>query len=163
MNLMTQTRQEIPSSLQWGIPDGAKVLIVSDEDSEAGVLRNLLSNAGFASVCARGITAGCDAARSGQFQVVISIPQLQDGSWRRLTDIACHYDLRFEIILWARNFDFREWGKALEDGAFDVLDAIHEESRVVEATKCAFWAAYLKGAGPNPRPNPKPLRPQKRA
>jgi DNA-binding NtrC family response regulator len=151
MGLVTQVRQEMPSSLHWGIPDGARVLIVSDDDSEARILRNLLFSAGLASECARGITAGCDAARSGQFQVVISIPQLQDGSWKRLTDIASHYDLRFEIILWARNYDFQEWEKALDDGAFDVLDAIHEESRVVETTKCAFWAAYLKGAGPNPR------------
>ncbi len=151
MSVVAQTRQEIPSNLQWGIPDGARVLIVSDDDSEASFLRNLLASAGFASESAWGITAGCDAARSGQFQVLISIPQSHDGSWRRLSDIACHYDLHFEIILWARNFDFREWGKALDDGAFDVLDPIHEESRVAEVTKCAFWAAYLKGAGPNPK------------
>jgi len=159
MNLMTPTREEIPSSLQLGIPDGARVLLVSDDDSEAKVLRNLLCKAGFSSESACCITAGCDAAKSGQFQVVISIPQLRDGSWRRLIDIASHYDLRFELILWARYFDFRDWGKALDDGAFDVLDSIHEGSRVVEATKCAFWAAYLKGAGLSP----KPLRPHKAA
>jgi DNA-binding NtrC family response regulator len=150
MSPATQTRHEVPSSLHWSIPDGASVLIVSDDDSDSRALRNLLFNAGFASECVRDITAGCDAARFGQYQVVISVPQLHDGSWKRLSDIACHYDLRFEIILWARNFDFGEWGKALDDGAFDVLDAVHEESRVVEVTKFALWAAYLRGAGPIP-------------
>jgi len=46
---------------------------------------------------------------------------------------------------------FANGRRALENGAFDVLDAVYEQSRVVEATKCALWAAYLKGAGPSPR------------
>jgi DNA-binding NtrC family response regulator len=95
--------------------------------------------------------AGCEAAKSGQFQVVISAPRLKDGTWRRLVDIANHSDLRFEVVLWARSFDLREWAEALENGAFDVLDAVYEQPRVVEATKCALWAAYLKGAWPKPR------------
>ena len=66
--------------------------------------------------------------------------------------IVNHYDLHFEIVLWARRFDFLEWAVALEEGAFDVLDAVNERTRVVEAIKCAFWVAYLKGAGPSPRP-----------
>jgi len=92
--------------------------------------------------------AGCEAAKSGEFQVVISTPLLKDGSWRRLTDIANHSDLRFEVVLWARSFDLREWAEALENGAFDVLDAVYELPRVLEATKGALWAAYLKGARP---------------
>jgi len=141
------------------IPDGARILVVSDDDSDAKRLRTLLFEAGFASDYANSITAGCDAAKSGQYQVVVSIPQLRDGSWRRLSDIANHYDLRFEIVLWAHNFDLRDWAEALDTGAFDVLDAVYERSRVVEATKCAFWAAYLKGAGPTPRG----IRPHKAA
>jgi len=56
--------------------------------------------------------------------VVVSTLLLRDGSWTRLTDIANHYDLGFEVVLWARNFDFAEWGEAMKDGAFDVLDAL---------------------------------------
>src|SRR5712691_11076443 len=76
---------------------------------------------------------------------------LSDGSWRRLTDIANHYDLGFEVVLWARNFDLPDWAEALKEGAYDVLDAMCEQPRAVEATKRALWAAYLKGAGPGPR------------
>jgi len=83
--------------------------------------------------------------------VVVSTPLLRDGSWRRLTDIANHYDLGFEVVLWARNFDLAEWVEALKEGAFDVLDALCELPRAVEAVKIALWAAYLKGAGPDPR------------
>jgi DNA-binding NtrC family response regulator len=151
MSLMLQNQEEIRSSLQSNIPDGARILIVCDDDFDSKRLRTLLLEAGFASDCAKSITTGCEAARSGQFQVVLSTPQLRDGSWRRLTDIANHYDLRFEVVLWAHNFDLQEWAEALENGAFDVLDAVHEQRRVVEATKCALWAAYLRGAGPNPR------------
>lgn len=152
MSVTMQTRKEIPSSLLSHIPAGARVLVVSDDDSDARLLRGLLFAGGFESDSADSITAGCDAAKSGLFQVVVSIPQLRDGSWRRLTDIVNHYELHFEIVLWARNFDFLEWAVALEEGAFDVLDAVNERTRVFEAVKCAFWAAYLKGAGPNPRP-----------
>ena len=97
------------------------------------------------------MTAGCEAAKSGRFQVIVSTPLLRDGSWKRLTDIANHYDLGFEVVLWARNFDLAEWVEALKDGAFDVLDAMCEPPKALEATRRALWAAYLKGAGPNPR------------
>src|SRR6266446_135214 len=107
--------------------------------------------AGFVSECARSITEGCEAAKSGRFQVVVSTPRMWDGTWRRLIDIANHYDLRFEVVLWARSFDLLEWTEALKDGAFDVLDAMCEQPKAVESTKRALWAAYLKGAGPDPR------------
>jgi DNA-binding NtrC family response regulator len=94
---------------------------------------------------------GCEAAKSGQYQVVVSIPRLRDGSWRRLTDIANYHELPFEVVVWARNFDLREWAEALDNGAFDVVDAVYDQPRVVEAAKCALWAAYLKGALPNSR------------
>jgi DNA-binding NtrC family response regulator len=151
MGLMMQTHEDIRSSLQTNFPAGSRILIVSDDDSETRQLRTMLSEGGFAFDCAKSLRAGCEAAKSGQFQVVISTPMLRDGSWRRLVDIANHSDLRFEVVIWARSFDLREWAEALENGAFDVLDAVYEQSRVVEATKCALWAAYLKGAGPNPR------------
>jgi DNA-binding NtrC family response regulator len=133
------------------VPDGARILIVCDDDSEMERLKTILQKAGIVSECTRSITAGCEAAKSGRFQVVVSTPLLRDGSWRRLTDIANHYDLGFEVVLWARTFDFTEWVEALKEGAFDVLDALCELPRAVEAIKIALWAAYLKGAGPNPR------------
>jgi DNA-binding NtrC family response regulator len=146
-----QTQEEIRSGLQSNIPDGAWILIVCDDDSDRGRLRTLLLEAGFALDCAKSITAGCEAVKSGQYQVVVSIPQLRDGSWRRLTDIANHYDLPFDVVVWARNFDLREWAEALDNGAFDVIDAVYDQPRVIEAVKCALWAAYLKGALPNSR------------
>jgi DNA-binding NtrC family response regulator len=151
MSLAMQTQEEIRSGLQSNIPDGAWILIVCDDDSDSGQLRTLLVEAGFALDCAKSITAGCEAAKSGQYQVIVSIPQLRDGSWRRLTDIANDYDLPFEVVVWARNFDLREWAEALDNGAFDVIDAVYDQPRVVGATKCALWAAYLKGALPNSR------------
>jgi hypothetical protein len=41
--------------------------------------------------------------------------------------------------------------RSLKEGAFDVLDAMCEQPQAVESTKRTLWAAYLKGAGPNPR------------
>ena len=149
MSLAIQNQEESRPSLQSKIPVGARILIVCDDDFEGKRLSTLLSEAGFDLERAKSLTAGCEAAKSGQYQVVLSIPQLRDGSWRRLTDIANHYDLQFEVVLWAHNFDLREWAEALENRAFDVLDALYDQPRVVEATKCALWAAYLKGALPN--------------
>jgi DNA-binding NtrC family response regulator len=133
------------------IPDGARILIVSDDNSDTERLKEVLREAGFVSEWAKSITEGCEAAKSGRFQVIVSTPRMRDGSWRRLTDIANHYDLGFEVILWARSFDLLEWTEALKDGAFDVLDAMCEQPKAVESTKRALWAAYLKGGGPDPR------------
>jgi DNA-binding NtrC family response regulator len=138
-------------SLKVRVPDEIRILIVSDDDSITEQLKIALREAGFISECAKGITAGCEAARSGRFQVVISTPELGDGSWRRLVDIARHYDLGFVVVLVASTFDLNQWTEALEDGAFDVLDALHELSKAAEVTESALWAAYLKGAGPAPK------------
>jgi DNA-binding NtrC family response regulator len=156
MSPITQTREstgesKTHSGLPLKVPDGARFLIVCDDNSDTERLKTILREAGFVSECARSITAGCEAAKSGRFQVVVSTPLLRDGSWRRLIDIANHYDLGFEVVLWARNFDLGEWVEALKNGAFDVLDAMCEPSKAVEAARRALWAAYLKGAGPNPR------------
>jgi DNA-binding NtrC family response regulator len=150
MSVTMQSREEICSSLQSNIPYGARILIVCDDDSDTQRLRSLLLDGGFVADCVKSITAACAAAKSGQFQAVVTIPQLRDGTWRRLTDIANHYDLGFEVVLWVHNFDLRDWAEALENGAFDVVDALYEQPSVVEVTKCALWAAYLKGAGPKP-------------
>ena len=139
------------SGLPLKVPDGARILIVCDDDSETERLKTILRQAGFVSEFAKSFTAGCEAAKSGRFRVVVSTPLLSDGSWRRLIEIANHCDLGFEVVLWARNFDLAEWVEALKDGAFDVLDALCAPPKAVEATRRALWAAYLKGAGPDPR------------
>jgi len=151
MGLMMQTHQDIRSTLQTNFPEGSRILLVCDDESDTRQLRTLLLEAGFHLDCAKSMRAACEAVKSGEFQVVISTPLLKDGSWRRLVDIANHSSLGFEVLIWARSFDLREWAEALENGAFDVLDAVYEKPRVVEATKCALWAAYLKGAWPRPK------------
>jgi DNA-binding NtrC family response regulator len=133
------------------LPDGARILIVCDSDAETERLKRTFPREKFILECVRSMAEGCEAAKSGRFQVIFSTPVVRDGSWTKLTDIASHYDLPFEIVLWVSNFDLPEWAKALNDGAFDVLDAIHEQRRVAEVTKRAVWAAFLKGAGPSPR------------
>ena len=133
----------------FGVPDGSQILIVC-EDSSAERLKTVLREAGVGSETAKSMTAGCELARSGRFQTVVSTPLLSDGSWRRLIDIANHYDLGFEIVLLVRHFDLAEWAEALKDGAFEVLDAVGELPRAAEVVKHALWAAYLRGAGPRP-------------
>src|SRR5216684_3041414 len=156
MSVLARTREMIGESKTRSgatlkVPDGARILIVCDDDSETERLKTILQKAGIVSEYTRSITAGCEAAKSGRFQVVVSTPLLRDGSWRRLTDIANHFDLGFEVVLWAHNFDLPDWAEALKEGAFDVLDAKCEQPKAVEATKRALWAACLRGAGPNPR------------
>jgi DNA-binding NtrC family response regulator len=123
-----------------------RILIVSENDSLAERLAMALPEADFAWERARSITAGCESARSGRFQVIVTTPLLADGSWRRLVDLAGHYNSGFVVILVATTFDIQEWTEALDFGAFDVLDALHELPRVAESVKSAAWAAYLKGA-----------------
>ena len=138
------------TSLKLKIPEKARILIVCDDNLIAERLNIFLREAGFISERAKSITAGCASARSGQFQVVISAPLLNDGSWRRLVDIANHYNLGFVVLLVSSSFDFNQSAEAQENGAFEVLDVLHELPKVAEVTKRALWAAYLKGAGPSP-------------
>jgi DNA-binding NtrC family response regulator len=124
-----------------------RILIVSEDDSLAERLAMALPESGFIWERARSITAGCACAKSGRFQVIVTTPLLADGSWRRLVDLAGHYNSGFVVILVATTFDIQEWTEALEYGAFDVLDALHELPKVAESAERAAWAAYLKGAG----------------
>jgi hypothetical protein len=155
MGLNTQSQEanskiRAYSSLIQEVCDEARILIICDDDSITERLNIAFREAGLISECARSMTAGCTSARSGRFQVVFTIPVLGDGSWRRLADIANNYDLGLVVVLVASDFDFNQYAEALEDGAFDVLDALHELPRTAEAARCALWAAYLKGAGPRP-------------
>ena len=136
----------LPPGMKQNGPREVRILIVSENDSVAERLALALSEADFTWERAGSITAGCESARSGRFQVIITTPLLADGSWKRLVDIAVHYDAGFVVILLATTFDIQEWTEALEYGAFDVLDALHELPRVAESAKSAAWAAYLKSA-----------------
>jgi DNA-binding NtrC family response regulator len=140
--------QKATTILKLKVPGETRILIVCDNDGIRARLSSILCEAGFVSECAKTITGGCELARSGRFQVVITTPYLADGSWRRLLEIASHYDLGFEVVLAASTFDHNQWAEALEDGAFDILDALYELPRAAEVAKCALWAAYLRGAGP---------------
>jgi hypothetical protein len=91
------------------------------------------------------MTAACEAARSGGFQVVISAPVLRDGSWRRLSDMGSHYELGFVIILVATETEAEDWAGAIEGGVFEILDPQQDLSMAVQIAKRAGWAAYLKG------------------
>ena len=106
--------------------------------------RAVFGNAGFASAAASNITDACDAARSGQFQVIVTVPSMRDGSWHRLVDVANLYEQRLEVILLASNFDLTEWAGALNDGAFDVLNVPNELPNAAKVATSAFWAAYFE-------------------
>lgn len=155
MDLHTQS-QEIKNSMRAPVSliskaskDG-RILIVSDDDGTIERLSMAFREAGFVSACARSMTVACGCARSGGFPVVFTTPLLADGSWRRLTDIASQYDLGLVVVLVAPGFDFSQYSEALEEGAFDVLDSLHELPQAADAARRALWAAYLKGAGPCP-------------
>ena len=148
MDLITPILEQTERGKTLQVPDGAGILIVSENDAETEALKSAFPKEKFTLECVRTMTEACDAAKSDRFQVIFSAPLLKDGSWRRLMDIAYHYDLCFEVILWAGNFDVSERVEALNDRAFDVLDSTHEQGKVIEVTKRALWAALLKGAGP---------------
>lgn len=130
--------------------DEPRILIVCGDNLIAKRLKQVLGGAGLSSECVKTITAGCESARTGRFQVVVTTPFLGDGSWRRLVDIATHYDLGFVVVLMAGTFDSGQRAEAIEDGVFDILDALHDLPKVAETAKRAMWAAYLKGSGPDP-------------
>ncbi len=126
--------------------DRARILIVSDNEADTAGLKNVLRDAGLVSESASTITAACELARAGGFQVIFSSPYLEDGSWRRLIDLAHHYELSFEVILLllARTFSDKEWAEALQEGAFDVLDILCDLPRAAEVAKSALGADYLR-------------------
>jgi DNA-binding NtrC family response regulator len=129
---------------QIDIPAKPHILIVMDDDSVSIRLKVILRREGFASECAKSMAEACESAKSGHFPVVISAPVLFDGSWNRLVDVEGRCTPGFVIILVATTLDLNQWAQALEDGAFEVLDAVHELPKVALAARCALWAAYLK-------------------
>jgi DNA-binding NtrC family response regulator len=155
-NLERRRQQEVavePGIPTWLKPVGAstpRILIVHDDDTVSRELEVVLLHSGLVSERVKSMKAGCDYVRSGKFHVVVTKPVLEDGSWRGLIDIDSHYRPGFVVILVATTFDLNEWGRALEEGAFDVLDELYELPHVAEVARRALWAAYLKGAGPRP-------------
>ncbi len=147
---MTRTREttEKTKRIASGVVDDTRILIVCDDDPITERLKTIFREAGFSWKTAKSMTAGCEAAKSGRFQLVLSPPLLSDGSWRRLIEVADHYDLSFEVVLLARNFDLNQWAEALKDGAFDVLDVIYELPKAAEVATGAFRAARLKRSPP---------------
>ena len=125
-------------------PDTAHILIVSENDSDIKELKIVFQKARLTSETVRSITAGCESAISRRFQVIFSTPVMADRSWRRLIDVANHYGLSFEVILLARNFDFNQWGEALQVGAFDVPDVLCDLPKAAEAARRALGTDYLK-------------------
>jgi DNA-binding NtrC family response regulator len=126
------------------LTDRIRVLTICENESDRDLLKNVFRKAGLTSESTSSLTAGCESAKSGRFEVVFCSPFLQDGSWKRLIDVADHYGLSFEVILLAQTFDLSQWAEALQVGAFDVLDVVCDLPKAAEAAKRAFGTAYLK-------------------
>src|SRR5690242_6248000 len=162
MRLKTQSQQannkiSARSTFVSRVSEKARILIVCDDESITERLNLALREDGFQVKCASSMTAGCTSATSGRFQVIFTVPVLRDGSWRRLADLARDNDQGFVVVLVASDFDFNQCAKALDDGAFDVLDPLRELPKTTAAARCVLWAAYLKGAGPSPEVGSHPM------
>ena len=124
--------------------DSARILIVCETDPDTERLITLLQEAGLDSESADNMAAGCESARSGRFGVIFSTPFADEGSWRRLIEVANQHSLSFEIVLLARTFELDQWAEAMQIGAFDILDLVFGLPRAAEVAQHAFGAAYLK-------------------
>jgi DNA-binding NtrC family response regulator len=147
-NMTHETK--LPAGLTWRVPDAARVLIVSDDDSDTERLQTTLREEGLGSDSTASMVAACAWAESGRFQVIFSVPLLADGSWRRLIEVASQHNLGFEVVLLARTFTFNEWAEALQVGAFDVLDVLCDLPKASEAARRASGSAFLKRLRPRP-------------
>src|SRR2546429_894610 len=90
MILLARTREmtgesKTRSSLTLKVPDGARILIVCDDDSDTERLKSILQKAGIVSECAKSITAGWEGARNGRCLGGVSTPPPSDGLWGGVT------------------------------------------------------------------------------
>lgn len=115
-----------------------QILIICESNSDSEQLRAVFREAGLRSEVAKGITAGCRLAKSGKFPVAFCTPLLNEGSWKRLIEVAHQSGLSMEVILLARTFNLNQWGEALQAGAFDVLDVLCDLPKAAEAAKRAL-------------------------
>ncbi len=133
-----------PVDLTPRMSDTARILIVCETNSDTRRLEALLRGAGLDSESVDSMTAACEAAISGRFEVIFTTPFTGGSSWKRLIGLASQQSLSFEIILLARTFNHGQWAEAMQIGAFDVLDLVFDLSRAAEVAQHAFGAAYLK-------------------
>lgn len=126
-----------------------RILVVTDDDPLAKTVHEILRCDGLVTEQARNLLEALEAARSGQFPVAITTPRLTDGSWKRLVWTAHHVRPRFSVIVLAKTFSLREWAQALDDGAFEVIDALSELPKMTEVVRHALLTEYLLGERPD--------------
>jgi DNA-binding NtrC family response regulator len=134
--------------LSASVPEEPRILMICDDPSITLPLTNVLLKAGFIVERVSNLAEGCESAKSGRFQVVVTAPLPKEGSWKRLIEISNHPEHAFAIVLLANNFDLYQWAEALKDGAFDVLDPFYGLPRAAEAARRAFWAASQRAPSP---------------
>jgi CheY-like chemotaxis protein len=145
---LTPASQTLP--LHQGVRHGPQILVVCADVFLSHILTSILEKSNLSVESVDTMDEGCALAASGRFEVVLSQPRLPDGSWRRLMDLAGRGCLEFVVILVASKFDTRQWLQALKDGAFDVIDVLHDLDDVEESVRYALWVGYLSGIGPAP-------------
>jgi len=74
-----ECREQDWSGSPLKVPEGARFLIVCDDNSDTDRLKSFCARQG-SFEWAKSITEGCEAAKSGRFQVVVSSPRMRDGS-----------------------------------------------------------------------------------
>src|SRR2546422_3808704 len=86
------------AGLTSGVPDEARILILGDDEPDMERLKTVFREADFSAETATSITAGCEAAKSGRFQVVVSVPLLSDGAWRRSEEHTSELQSRLHLV-----------------------------------------------------------------
>lgn len=149
---MTTDQLEQTGERESGIHESPKprMLLAVDDKAIYARLPPILLHAGITIQRERSMKTAYECARFGGFHVVVTAPVLFDGEWNRLAHLASDCRSSFVVILVANEFTAEQRAMALEDGAFDVLSTMQDLPRLVEVVRGAFWAAYLKGAGPRP-------------
>src|SRR3989442_13416231 len=104
MGLKRQTRTatdktNLSTSLKLRVPDEARILIVSDDDSDAERLKTIFRQAGFNSELAKSMAVGSESAKTRRVSVGVFTPLLADGSWGGLGEGANNPNLAFVGIL----------------------------------------------------------------
>jgi CheY-like chemotaxis protein len=135
--------------LKSGTSGPPRILLVTDDDLLAETVRQILISDRFVTVRARSLAEALEATYSGQFPVAIATARLEDGSWKRLAAVADRARTRFSVIVLAKTFGLHEWAEALDDGAFEVLDAISELPKLAEVVRHALLTEYLLGERPD--------------